>query len=1788
MDTVVYGALEEICSQGANGLTLRGLWSKIPTHLSSNGLHLCTNVKKALWSNLLNIPSLRFECEGVTYDAEDPKIQSFEDAEAIDLRIIAAEHLLNSFVGIYDIKASDAGISQPQRRALERLAIARTDGVTQNELVKEFGIKNNNMYYILRNLETRGLIVRQSTIVRKKEAGNDGEYKAGSIVNTNMLHLYRYAKPLGSLQRLEIIKENDADRRVVTGGGVSEEHIKEDVHIKDYLPAIKAVCDRLEQADGKVLVVGDIKKELGYRKTSGHRAWRSWSQILRRLKDAHLVEEFQATVNQKEVSCLRLLKTFSPKTFVPKSHGGGDDDLDTEQQVKLVNSGQNTEQLLELPIEQQIYDMIDAEGSKGLILNEVYKRLGIKNKRYYPRILDMVSRFQMHLESENLNRGLVYRVWTSGNFNSEASTSLPSKSEDTMDDKLSTQSQTQVGQLMLTHTTQESDHRITTVNAEASEEQNIDPIGLISTGSHNLQSDTSGIIVNLNPALEISSSASPASHVRRSYTTYPCLGFSSASSQREQRILEKLQEEKVLIKPELHRVLESLENLDNKHTMMDRKTLERSLNKLQEDGHCKCISFAIPSVTNCGRKRTVDVILHPSVYKAEDLSDIVHEKIRSFEKLIRTQCFPRHTNSKSKSIPVLNNVERIPTTNDVQSEAFIAMRENGFVLAKMVRAKLLHVFLWEYLTGVPGWDDSISILSGEEDDVNKNPYSSCKLFELDAAIKAMPLELFLQVAGSAVKLDSMIEKCRNGIRLSDLSIPEYRSLMETRATARISYVIDILRRLKLIRLIGGEFVEETHVGVGPHSTTTTTTTLRHSLELKPYIEEPVTVALPSPGVNSFDLRPHVRHDFVLACRKGVDEYWNTLEYCYSASDPKAALHAFPGSAVHEVFLSRSWASVRVMTAHQRAELLKLVANDDSNQKLSYKKCEKIAENLNLTLEQVLRVFYDKRQKNKLKGAGSTKDKSSNALITYKRKRSSKVKTVNNEKTLMENLLEESSKVKHPKLSHTHVSIDDMDVQKEAADDVALIEDEDDQPYSVSKLQQPTRTKRFPWTETADRLLVIEYVRHRATIGAKFHRAEWSSLENLPAPPETCRRRMSTLNRNNQFRKAVMRLCNMLSVRYAKHLEYSKNKTLIDNRKAPDVAVHPSNELDVDEQWDDFDKNDIKIALDEVLQYKQVFKIAATKGSSRFVSNNCPRQHEFDETNVGVGSSGNPSDEFLDSGRREGSGRRSRRRCLPKSYDKLMNRGKSFETQTYKSLAVSNAIELFKLIFLSTAKAPVVPSLLAETLRRYSEHDLFTAFNYLRDRKFMVRGNDASHFVLSQQFLHSISSSPFPVNTGKRAVKMSRWIHERENDLLEYGVNLPADLQCGDVLHLCLLMCSGEVSMFPCLPDEGVGEIEELKKRNRDSDDKQEQLRVEKAKKPKILDSEIFSRKEKGFPGIQLSLTRSLIPRIDAITFSEDRDTCPSVSNSSVLVASSESTWEGMSRHARHVASSGTFDPDMFKSVYSAIQKAGDQGLSMEGISEIIITDVQEGEKMEEVIVEVLEAFGKVLKVNAYDCVHVVDSLYRSKYLLASSMASHQHEHDLLHLKEPQTSSINDELQENRTSAPPDEEVHRVTILNHPQPEEEEQVAQVLIENEKEIVKVTSPRTTGTKEGFCIGDFDVDSPCYKPILPWVNGDGSINEIVYKGLVRRVLGIVMQNPGILEDHIITQMNVLNPQSCRKLLEVMILDSHIRVRKMYASVSNEPPAMLRGLFGCSFKKPKLVFRQHLFANPTSINCL
>lgn len=266
-------------------------------------------------------------------------------------------------------------------------------------------------------------------------------------------------------------------------------------------------------------------------------------------------------------------------------------------------------------------------------------------------------------------------------------------------------------------------------------------------------------------------------------------------------ILAKLfceKDEKFLIKPELHRRLESLEK--EKNTTMDRKTLERSLNKLQQEGHCKCIHVSVPVVTNCGRSRTTEVVLHPSVYNVtRELLTQIHDKMRSFEIQVRKQSYTRQ--KKGQSIPILDNVQRIPNSVrlDVQSDRAEMMRANGFVLAKMVRTKLLHIFLWGWICSSPGWDDAL--LSSNHSYDLKNPHSSCKLFELDLAIRSMPLELFLQVVGSAQKLEDGVEEYKSGLLLRDLPMEKYKGLMDTRATGRLSWLIDILRRLKVLCMI---------------------------------------------------------------------------------------------------------------------------------------------------------------------------------------------------------------------------------------------------------------------------------------------------------------------------------------------------------------------------------------------------------------------------------------------------------------------------------------------------------------------------------------------------------------------------------------------------------------------------------------------------------------------------------------------------------------------------------------------------------------------------------------------------------------------------------------------------------------------------------------------------------------------------------------------------------------------------------------------------------------------------
>lgn len=203
--------------------------------------------------------------------------------------------------------------------------------------------------------------------------------------------------------------------------------------------------------------------------------------------------------------------------------------------------------------------------------------------------------------------------------------------------------------------------------------------------------------------------------------------------------------------------------------------------------------------------------------------------------------------------------------------------------------------------------------------------------------------------------------------------------------------------------------------------------------------------------------------------------------------------------------------------------------------------------------------------------------------------------------------------------------------------------------------------------------------------------------------------------------------------------------------------------------------------------------------------------------------------------------------------------------------------------------------------------------------------------------------------------------------MEGGVNLNADLQCGDIFHLLSLVSSGELSISPLLPDEGIGEAEDLRCLKRKNDEN-EFCYGDKAKKLKVVaESELVSRREKGFPGIMVSVHRARISlgmetysselqdnaELDNL-FDQKNDGSPCHSDpakqklnfgsvATIAGGSSESPWDSMATYAEYLLRADQtpvsfFGPQVFKTVYASIQKAGDQGLSIKEVSQV--TDIQ--------------------------------------------------------------------------------------------------------------------------------------------------------------------------------------------------------------------------------------------------------
>lgn len=246
----------------------------------------------------------------------------------------------------------------------------------------------------------------------------------------------------------------------------------------------------------------------------------------------------------------------------------------------------------------------------------------------------------------------------------------------------------------------------------------------------------------------------------------------------------------------------------------------------------------------------------------------------------------------------------------------------------------------------------------------------------------------------------------------------------------------------------------------------------------------------------------------------------------------------------------------------------------------------------------------------------------------------------------------------------------------------------------------------------------------------------------------------------------------------------------------------------------------------------------------------------------------------------------------------------------------------------------------------------------------VVGQGSQPFVFSRKFFYSASSSPFPVGTGKRARELSIWLNQQDETLMSEGVSLFPDPQCGDTIHLLSLVSSGELNITPCVPEEGVGELDEPEMSKRpslsptnqpDNIDNHKRKSVEadlgdgvdKAKKVKKIDARFLTRKVKGFPGVRVRITREVAPLDHHAMYgmceerfgsSSARLSCGTENQnelcSSVVMTTGESCWGDMKAYFSAISATD-ISSDVFRSVLSLIHQAGERGVSMEEISDAL-------------------------------------------------------------------------------------------------------------------------------------------------------------------------------------------------------------------------------------------------------------
>ncbi|KAI9095507.1 hypothetical protein DFS34DRAFT_595054 [Phlyctochytrium arcticum] len=563
---------------------------------------------------------------------------------------------------------------------------------------------------------------------------------------------------------------------------------------------------------------------------------------------------------------------------------------------------------------------------------------------------------------------------------------------------------------------------------------------------------------------------------------------------------------------------------------IDRRTLTRTAAALQNDGLLQILTVSIPHIN--GEPTTRRLLLDPSLDPKDPAVSAYVNMIA--DRVTLSGALGQQTRGVGlRDIPSRTavDVQRTKGPGATTERALddrsrrdhtdfwlTTAQQFGFVSAKMVRARLLHKWLYEFV-------ENNTRAAARSQEMVDSPREMGWIFHTAMLFKDFTFDMYLKLIGQTSTTDAM-EEHLNDERLRSLQIAELPlsiriSILGGRFRRQLKHLLDILETLHLVRPSSAERNSDDTTEITPDP-----------FPLSYHLEQDVPL-----NDWTISAAPQLRV-FNLNSLAVVDQYWSQLEYVCTRKSKRA--HAFGESTsldqpsrgallrkeklvLADLSNNRNWHSAYLYSKHQRRVLnAALEKQNEMDVEIDENSRQQLARELHLPLLQVV-DFLKKRRQSKVEKSKLLRGKSDKWPQDLDPQ--SGIVGALAPGAIRPERMSQSFGRKHRRLRKEHSTADskfskilrlDSNLQYPPATSSSVEPQSQEPPHKVTK-----RT-RLKWTSSDDDTLLHAHVIMRTCNATD--RFDWTPigglLTSIPSSnskvDELCRRRVRVLQKSIDF------------------------------------------------------------------------------------------------------------------------------------------------------------------------------------------------------------------------------------------------------------------------------------------------------------------------------------------------------------------------------------------------------------------------------------------------------------------------------------------------------------------------------------------------------------------------------------------------------------------------------------------------------------------------------------------------